>query len=184
MIAHADRLALEAKDPRTVRKWQATADLNAFMKGTGARISEAREMFWDEIDLLTGWTIIYGTKTGGSTRAVKMPQWLLLRLRKRGAMTGTEGRVFPSRHQVRDPYVPWDQSNCNKAVRKVLDGAKMRWAVPHTWRRTVATRLKDAKWDPAKVADQLGHVDPSMTMDNYFERDLMARADPGAADLL
>jgi integrase len=37
-------------------------------------------------------------------------------------------------------------------------------------------RLHEAGWALVKIADQLGHVDPSMTMDNYFERDLMEAA--------
>ena len=47
------------------------------------------------------------------------------------------------------------------------------WVVPHTFRKTVATRLEEAGLTPRQVADQLGHSKPSMTQDVYFGRNVV-----------
>lgn len=44
------------------------------------------------------------------------------------------------------------------------------WVTSHTFRKTVATRLDEARLTPRQVADQLGHANPSMTLDVYFGR--------------
>ena len=93
-----------------------------------------------------------------------------MRLERR-AEVGTEGYVFPAPAKL-EPTTKWDQSNSAKAIRGVLDGAGFEWAVPHTFRRTVATLLNEAGIPIARIADQLGHADPSMTARVYLGRDL------------
>lgn len=44
------------------------------------------------------------------------------------------------------------------------------WLSSHTFRKTVATRLKDLGWTPEEVADFLGHSESSMTQNVYFGR--------------
>jgi integrase len=44
------------------------------------------------------------------------------------------------------------------------------WVTSHVFRKTVATRLRDAGVDASKAADHLGHSNPSMTQDRYFGR--------------
>ena len=68
----------------------------------------------------------------------------------------------------------WDQAKSAKALRSVLDGAGFGWAVPHTFRRTVATMLHEAGVPIVKIADQLGHADPAMTARVYLGRDFQA----------
>ena len=65
----------------------------------------------------------------------------------------------------------WDQGNSNAAIRQVLDGAGYSWAVPHTFRRTVASLLHEAGVPIVRIADQLGHSDPAMTARVYLGRD-------------
>jgi hypothetical protein len=55
------------------------------------------------------------------------------------------------------------------------------WVTSHTFRKTVATRLDEAGFTPRQVADQLGHANPSMTLDVYFGRHVVSAA---AADVL
>jgi integrase len=55
------------------------------------------------------------------------------------------------------------------------------WITSHTFRKTVATRLDEAGFTPRQVADQLGHANPSMTLDVYFGRQVVSSA---AADVL
>lgn len=66
---------------------------------------------------------------------------------------------------------PMDQSNLASAVRLCLDEAGLDWAVPHTFRRTVATMLHRAGVPLSRIADQLGHSDPSMTAKVYLGGD-------------
>jgi integrase len=48
------------------------------------------------------------------------------------------------------------------------------WVTSHTFRKTVATRLDQAGLTPRQVADQLGHANPSMTLDVYFGRQVVS----------
>lgn len=70
------------------------------------------------------------------------------------------------------------------SVRRVLDAAGMTWAIPHTFRRTVASLLEAAGWALSDIADVLGHADPAMTMRNYLGRDAQAVYRPDAASHL
>lgn len=204
LIDYADKLAVqESIDPRSMRKREASADLVAFMMGTGARIGEARGLRWEHMDLAGGFVRLHGTKSRSARRRVDLPQWLLERMTARtkrmrehyahaakhakksanasraqnvAAMSllaetaGTVGFVFASPAHL-DPERPWDQSNSSNAARALLDGAGLSWAIPHTFRRTVATRLGEAGAPLAQIADQLGHADPSMTASVYLGRD-------------
>lgn len=42
------------------------------------------------------------------------------------------------------------------------------WVTPHTFRKTVATRLDDAGLSARQIANHLGHAKPSMTQDVYM----------------
>lgn len=68
--------------------------------------------------------------------------------------------------------VPPHETNLAHWIRDVLDDAGFPWAIPHTFRRTVATLLHEAGIPLAAIADQLGHADPTMTMSVYLGRDL------------
>ena len=48
------------------------------------------------------------------------------------------------------------------------------WVTSDTFRKTVATRLDEAGFTPGQVADQLGHANPSMTLDVYFGRQVVS----------
>ena len=80
--------------------------------------------------------------------------------------------MFASPAYLDEPEIPWDQSNSSGAVRDALDAAGLNWAIPHTFRRTVASLLDQAGAPIARIADQLGHADVSMTARVYLGRDL------------
>jgi integrase len=71
----------------------------------------------------------------------------------------------------------WDQSNSAKALASIFDGSGFSSAIPHTFRRTVATLLDQAGVPIARIADQLGHADPAMTASVYLGRDRTATSD-------
>jgi integrase len=172
-VIHATLLAAREPglNPRTRRKRRATADLIAFLAGTGARIDEARRVRWQDINLERGRVYLRGTKSETSDRWLNLPDWLVEQLATRAADEGAEGYVFAAPAQ-RDPECVWDQSNSAGAVRAALDSCGLNWAVPHTFRRTVATLLDQANLPIARIADQLGHSDVSMTARVYLGRDL------------
>jgi integrase len=89
----------------------------------------------------------------------------------RAADYGAEGYAFAAPAQ-RDPDPVWDQSNSAGERFAPLDACGLTWAVPHTFRRTVATLLDQANLPIARIADQLGHSDVSMTARVYLGRDL------------
>ena len=159
-------------NPRTRRKRRATADFVAFLAGTGVRIDEARRLRWDQIDLGSGRVYVRGTKSETSDRWLNLPDWLVTRLAARAEIDGRNGYVFASPAYVNNPEQIWDQSNSANAVRAALDASELTWAVPHTFRRTVATLLDQANLPIARIADQLGHADVSMTARVYLGRDL------------
>ena len=54
------------------------------------------------------------------------------------------------------------------------DDGPWSWVTSHVFRKTVATRLDEAGFTPRQVADQLGHANPSMTLDVYFGRQVVS----------
>lgn len=168
VIAYADDMVTAPAIERVRVRRQAVADLTAFMAGTGVRISEARGLRWDHVNLEAGTVQIHGTKTKGSRRLLSLPSWLGDRLARMAADNGTAGYVFASGESTE---AQWDQSGCAAAMAAVLSGAGFPWATPHTYRRTVATLLSEQGVPIARIADQLGHADPSMTAAVYLGRD-------------
>ncbi len=166
-----DRELERKANPRSIRKQEATADLIAVMSGSGARIDEARSMRWSDLDLASGVLQVHGTKSDTSDRVVNLPDWLRERLAARAERVGTDGYLIGSPAHV-DNSKRWEQSNSATAVRNVLDGAGMEWAIPHTFRRTVATLLHEAGVPLVRISDQLGHADPGFTARVYLGRDL------------
>ncbi|MET0828459.1 MAG: site-specific integrase [Microbacterium sp.] len=167
----AERCREPGLDPRTRRSRQVAADLVAFMAGTGVRIDEARSLRWSDVELSIGRVVVHGTKSESATRALNLPTWLVESLEARASRVGTDGFVFAS-PGVAGNDRKWEQSNSASAVRAVLDGFGFTWAVPHTFRRTVASLLHQAGIPLVQIADQLGHADPSMTARVYLGRDL------------
>ena len=78
-------------NPRTRRKRRATADLIAFLAGTGARIDEARRVRWQDINLERGRVYLRGTKSETSDRWLNLPDWLVEQLAARAADCGHRG---------------------------------------------------------------------------------------------
>ena len=192
LLAHADAKAAELALPQTMRKWQTAADLLAFMAGTGARVSEARMLRWEDVQLTPApgrrfpGVLIRGTKSARSHRHLTiLPESdLHPRLLRRHRGSGGRGYVFASPHlngssktvdgeaRVSEPWERvWDQSNAAKTLSTLFVGAGYSWATPHCLRRTVAS-LSHQKGAPlGAIADQLGHEDPSMTLRVYIGRD-------------
>lgn len=149
------------------------ADLIALLSVTGARISEALALTWDDIDLskgegATASVHLRGTKTEHADRTVHLPGWCADVMRRRVQLEGIapSGFVFPAPRTGQRR----DRRNTARAIRGILDRAGFPWASPHTFRRTVATLLDAQGVGLATVANVLGHADPSMTAREYLGR--------------
>lgn len=173
LVAYAYALASEDLiTPSKRRKRRTTADMVAFMAGTGVRISEARLLRWQHVDLTKANAEIHGTKSASARRSVPLPGWLVDRLQDRFDNLPAHGLVFASPH-LTDQEKVWDQSNSAKALGDVIKGAGYIWATPHSLRRTVATLLGEGGVPLAQIADTLGHADPAMTASVYLGRDFL-----------
>jgi hypothetical protein len=62
-------------NPRARRKSLVTADLVAFLGGTGVRIEEARRLGWSDVHLAQARVYIRGTKSQMSDRWLNLPPW-------------------------------------------------------------------------------------------------------------
>jgi integrase len=165
-----DLAAEEGLNPRTRRKRETTADLIAFLAGTGVRINEARTLRWEHVDLSSGVVIIPGTKTRAAYRTVNLTSWLADHLRDRAERVGTSGYVFGApAHEHNDKL--WDQSKSSNALNDVLRAAGHPWVTPHSFRRTIVTDLHKSGVPLNEVADWAGHADVVVTS-RYLGRDL------------
>ena len=143
-----------------------------------------------------GLTVQPRPKTAAGWRVIALPRFAVQLLeRRRAAADGALVFPAPLARGLRDPQ------NVSGHLRELLDsfdcetcagtgyqhggspGARRRercadgpwsWVTSHTFRKTVATRLDEAGLTPRQVADQLGHANPSMTLDVYFGRQVVS----------
>ena len=110
--------------------------------------------------------IMKAPKTKAGVRVLRVPLWLIGILRERRARDlESAGAVFPdSVGGHRDP------NNVERDHRRIRAGTGFEWVVPHTYRKTVATRLDQQGLSARTIADQLGHARISMTQDVYMGR--------------
>ncbi len=146
------------------------ADLVAFLAAVGTRIDEAMRLRWEGVNFRAGTVHVEGTKTETSDRTLTVTSWAMDALNAWYLLEGkpAAGCVFHGPHSSLESKR--DLSGVGKALRRVFDDAGYTWAVPHTFRRTVATLL-DARGVPLpQIADYRGHADPSMTARRYLGR--------------
>ena len=73
----------DTMNPRTLRMWQAVADMIEFMAGTGVRIGEARALRWRDLDLKLRRVSIHGTKSKNAMRILNLSTSLTKTLKAR-----------------------------------------------------------------------------------------------------
>ncbi len=141
-------------------------------------------------------------KTAAGWRVVAVPDFAAAMVRGRAA--GVHGVVFtaPLTTTSRDPSNAsgdlrqlLDSFDCEvcagtgfqldpdgsfklgpRGSRLRCDQGPWSWVTSHVFRKTVATRRDEAGFTPCRVADQLGHANPSMTLDVYFGRHVVSAA--------
>lgn len=140
-------------------------------------------------------------KTAAGWRTIAVPSFAVDMLRRRDAADGIVFRA-PVAGGLRDPnnvsgdlrqlLDSFDCDVCARTGFQLQDDGSFRlgprgqrlrcaegpwsWVTSHAFRKTVATRLDEAGFTPRQVADQLGHANPSMTLDVYFGRHVVSAA--------
>lgn len=165
-------------------------DVVDVMLATGCRISEALALRWQDVDVdarkvaITGAVVVAGRggavrqdhpKSAGSVQTYTVDTHTADMLRRRWERSMDLGLVSPmvfpsSTGTVRDP------SNYRKQWRTAREAIGFEWVTPHTFRKTVATRVADAEGLAAASA-YLGHSGEAVTRTHY-----RAKA-PEAADM-
>jgi integrase len=125
-------------------------DLARCLLGTGCRLGEAVGAYWEDVDLdrqllhvrrtvlrVKGQGLVAKKpKSRSGTRTLRLPLWLVSVLRERRGDAPDHAPVFP------DAIGGYrDRNNIERDFRKVRKGTPFEWVVPHTYRKTVATRL-------------------------------------------
>lgn len=131
--------------------------LACFMFATGARISEALNVAWRDVDMQAAKVRIVMGKLGGETRIAHMPPQLVAALANIPSNREADVALFPyaAYDSVRKP---WDA---------VIARAGIKQVTPHGCRHGFATGLLHAGVDPITVAKRGGWKSPAQLFATY-----------------
>ncbi|MGC5332808.1 tyrosine-type recombinase/integrase [Micromonospora sp. DT62] len=163
------------------------ADVVDLMLATGARIGEILALRWEDLDLaaerptltICG-TLVFvkgqgifrqpWTKSDAGYRMVVLPRFAagMLLARKLGAAENPHDAIFASRRGT------WlSPNNVRRQWRQARADADLDWVTPHTFRKTVATLIKE-ETDTKSAAAQLGHSSEEVTETYYIAKPVQA----------
>ncbi|MGN9811485.1 tyrosine-type recombinase/integrase [Micromonospora sp. BQ11] len=163
------------------------ADVVDLMLATGARIGEILALRWEDLDLaaerptltICG-TLVFvkgqgifrqpWTKSDAGYRMVVLPRFAvgMLLARKLGAAENPHDAIFASRRGT------WlSPNNVRRQWRQARADADLDWVTPHTFRKTVATLIKE-ETDTKSAAAQLGHSSEEITETYYIAKPVQA----------
>jgi integrase len=166
--------------PRPGRLLPAFVEL---LTATGCRPNEVLALRWSDVDLLgdpptatvTGTLIDHGRVTGqplhrqdarkgdAPAHTVVLPKFGVEALTALVGQSGLDRPVFASRDGT------WmSLANMRRALRTALP-EDLQWVTPHSFRRTVATVIRDAH-GPALAQQQLSHSTLATTEAHYLQR--------------
>lgn len=154
-------------------------DIVQFLAGTGARISEALALQWDDVDLDAGTVTIRAnavrgrgiglvrqsaTKSKAGMRTIQVPPALIGVLGDR-RIKASGDLVFPT---VLGNM--WDPPLAMRTWREARVRIGFPTVTTHSFRKTVATALDRAGLSAREIAEYLGHANPSLTQDVYMAK--------------
>lgn len=144
--------------------------LACFMFMTGARIGEAVNVVWGDVDLSAARVRIVMGKLGGVERIAHMPPELVAALANIPSNRESTAQVFPY-SMSSAVTLPW---------KAVIKRAVIKKITPHGCRHGFATTLLQAGVDPATVARDGGWASPAQLFATYGH----AREDRTVTNLL
>ncbi|MEU8376558.1 tyrosine-type recombinase/integrase [Micromonospora sp. NPDC048894] len=170
------------------------ADVVDLMLATGARIGEILALRWEDLDLATErptlticGTLVFvksqgnyrqpWTKSDAGYRRVVLPRFAvgMLMARKIDAPDNVHDAIFASRRGT------WlSPNNVRRQWRQARADTDLAWVTPHTFRKTVATLIKEEK-DTKSASAQLGHSSEEVTDTYYIAKPVQA---PDVSDIL
>ena len=192
---------------KAIRDWQQptpgkpgprhTGDLADFvdlMLATGARIGEILALRWEDLDLAAArptlticGTLVYvkghgifrqpWTKSDAGYRMLVLPRFAvgMLMARKVTAADNPHDAIFASRRGT------WlSPNNVRRQWRQARADTDLDWVTPHSFRKTVATLIKEEA-DTKSAAAQLGHSSEEVTTTYYIAKPVQA---PDVSDVL
>lgn len=131
------------------------AALACFMYLTGARISQALAVQWDDIDWKSGKVLIRATQKGDDDRKAHMPSELIAALANIGG--GRSGLVFSFK----------SRGNCRTQWSGAIRRAGIGYLSYHSCRHGFATGLLDRGVSPVTVAKRGGWKSPQHVFQTY-----------------
>lgn len=133
------------------------AALCCFMYLTGARVSEALGVRWQDLDLSGATALIRMGKTGGDERVANLPPPLVAAIANIPSNREPDAQVFPyaSYHSLKDP---WDVAVKRAGIKRLT---------PHCCRHGFATELLRRGIDIVTVADLGGWKSPAQLFKTY-----------------
>lgn len=164
------------------------------MLATGARIGEILALRWEDLDLaaerptltICG-TLVFvksqgnyrqpWTKSDAGYRRIVLPRFAvgMLMARKLDAPDNPHDAIFASRRGT------WlSPNNVRRQWRQARADTDLAWVTPHTFRKTVATLIKEEK-DTKSASAQLGHSSEEVTDTYYIAKPVQA---PDVSDIL
>lgn len=170
------------------------ADIVDLMLATGARIGEILALRWEDLDLaaerptltICG-TLVFvkgqgffrqpWTKSEAGYRMVVLPRFAvgMLLARKLVAADNLHDAIFASRRGT------WlSPNNVRRQWRQARADTDLDWVTPHTFRKTVATLIKE-ETDTKSASAQLGHSSEEVTDTYYIAKPVQA---PDVSDIL
>jgi integrase len=170
------------------------ADIVDLMLATGARIGEILALRWEDLDLaaprptltICG-TLVFvkgkgffrqpWTKSEAGYRTIVLPRFAvgMLLARKLVAADDPYDAIFASRRGT------WlSPNNVRRQWRQARTDANLAWVTPHTFRKTVATLIKEEA-DTTSAAAQLGHSSEDVTKTYYIAKPALA---PDVSEIL
>lgn len=130
--------------------------LCAFMYLTGARVSEAADLRWADVNLIAGRAVIRQTKVG-KERVAHLPPELVEAIKSIGGDREPDGKVFrySSRHTIKPQW------------NKVIKRSGIAYLTFHSCRHGFATDLLHRGVDPITVAKLGGWADAQLVFNTY-----------------
>lgn len=157
-------------------------DLIVFLAGTGARISEAIDLDWADVEIVAPAGIptigalvtIRKSKTTAGERRIVAPASVGASLARRQRR---DGPVFPTPFLKRR-----DRRNTSNEWQAARERLQLGDYTFHSFRKYVATALDKAGLSAREIAEYLGHANPSLTQDVYMSRTVGGRRAANALD--
>ena len=145
-------------------------DLIVFLAGTGARISEAIDLDWSDVEIVAPAGIptigalvtIRKSKTTAGERRIIAPASVGSALARRERR---DGPVFPTPFLKRR-----DRRNTSNEWQAARERLQLGNYTFHSFRKYVATALDKAGLSAREIAEYLGHANPSLTQDVYMSK--------------